>query len=83
MQVEVTCPNNAYSQVMGSITKRKGAIMNTETRGDMFIMTAMVPLSQMFGFSTELRGMTSGLGEFNMEYKRHQAVYPNEAEFIR
>lgn len=37
----------------------------------------------MFGFATELRGLTSGLGEFNMEYKGHEGVPPNEAEIIK
>lgn len=46
---------------MGGISKRRGLVTNTETRGDLFVMTADVPLSQMFGFATELRGLTSGL----------------------
>lgn len=69
MNVEVTSPGSTYTQVMGSITKRKGSILSTEARGDLFVITSLVPLSQMFGFATELRGMTSGQGEFNMEYK--------------
>jgi elongation factor G len=45
---------------MAGLTKRKGVITYTEGRGDMFIMQATVPLSQMFGYATELRGLTSG-----------------------
>jgi elongation factor G len=45
---------------MAAISKRSGLINSTETRGDMFVMTADVPLAQMFGFASELRGMTSG-----------------------
>jgi len=56
---------------MAAISKRRGLVTNTETRGDLFIMNADVPLQQMFGFATELRGLTSGLGEFSMEYKSH------------
>jgi len=45
-------------------------------------MVADVPLSQMFGYATEIRGMTSGVGEFSLEYKRHEAVPPNEFDLI-
>lgn len=45
---------------MAGIAKRKGLVTNTETKGDLFVMTADVPLSQMFGYATELRGATSG-----------------------
>lgn len=74
MEVEVTCPTECYSGVMAGLTKRKGTISYTEGRGDMFIMQASVPLSQMFGYATELRGLTSGQGNYSMEYKNHEAV---------
>jgi elongation factor G len=45
---------------MAGLTKRRGLITYTEGRGDMFLMQATVPLSQMFGYATELRGLTSG-----------------------
>jgi len=68
---------------MAAVSKRRGLITNTETRGDLFIMQAEVSLSQMFGFATELRSLTQGQGEFSMEYKRHQAVAPQEIEDIK
>lgn len=49
---------------MAAISKRRGLVTNTETRGDLFVLNADVPLSQMFGFATELRGLTSGLVKF-------------------
>ena len=58
-------------------------ITNTETRDDLFYLSANVPLSQMFGYATELRGMTSGQGEFTLEYKCHEDIPENEAEVIR
>lgn len=70
------------SGVMAGISRRRGLITNTETKGDMFILTSTVPLSQMFGYAAELRGITSGQGEFTMEYKGHQPVPPNEVELI-
>lgn len=45
---------------MSSMGKRRGMISNTETKGDLFVLTASVPLSCMFGYATELRGITSG-----------------------
>ncbi len=67
---------------MAGISRRRGLITKTETKGDMFLMTATVPLSQMFGYAPELRGITSGQGEFTMEYQGHEPVPPNEAEMI-
>lgn len=67
---------------MAGIAKRRGLVTHTETKGDVFIMMADVPLSQMFGYATEIRGITSGQGEFSLEYRRHEAVPPNEMEEI-
>ena len=67
---------------MAGISKRRGLITNTETKGDLFILTASVPLSQMFGYATELRGLSSGQGEFSMEYLRHDPIPPNEVDAI-
>lgn len=67
---------------MTALTKRKGSIYKTESKGGIFNMCAIVPLSQMFGFATELRGMTQGQGEYSMEYKTHEAVSPEEVQKI-
>jgi len=74
MNLEVTCPNENYSQVMAGLTKRRGTISYTEGRGDIFLLQASVPLSEMFGYATELRGLTSGQGSYSMEYKNHEPV---------
>jgi len=67
---------------MAGISRRRGLITKTETKGELFVLTATVPLSQMFGYAAEIRGMTSGQGEFTMEYSGHDPVPPNEAEII-
>ena len=59
---------------MAGLTKRRGTITYTEGRGDIFLLQANVPLSEMFGYATELRGLTSGQGSYSMEYKNHEPV---------
>ena len=78
MQVEVSVPTNSYQSVMNSLNKRKGNIYNTEIKGEYFLMEANVPLSQMFGFASELRGFTQGQGEFAMQYLTHDPVNPGD-----
>jgi len=59
---------------MAGITKRRGMITYTEGRGDIFLLQCTAPLSEMFGYATELRGLTSGQGSYSMEYKNHEPV---------
>lgn len=58
MSVEVSCPKETYTSVMAGLSKRRGLMTNTETRGDLYILQADVPLANMFGYATELRGNT-------------------------
>jgi elongation factor G len=83
MNVEVSCPAENYQPIMNSINKRKGSITNAETQGDLFLLSANVPLAQMFGFSTELRGFTQGQGEYSMEYKGHEPVAIEDLKMIQ
>lgn len=71
MSVEVTAPTEFQGQVMGQIQKRKGIITATDANEGWFIVNSEVPLNEMFGFSSELRSMTQGKGEFSMEYSRY------------
>lgn len=82
MKVDVSVPVEMYQPVMNALTRRKGNIFNTETQGEFFMMQAMVPLSTMFGFASELRGYTQGQGEFAMEYVTHEIVSPEEIPAI-
>lgn len=59
---------------MGQLVKRRGTITNTQIKQGLFILNADVPLSAMFGYATELRGSTQGIGEFSMEYRMHLPV---------
>lgn len=76
MDLEVTSPGEFQGAIIGALNKRNGMIMATDLNedGSQVTIKADVPLSQMFGYSTDLRSSTQGKGEFSMEYKLHQPV---------
>ena len=74
MSVEITVPSEFQGTVIGNVNRRKGTIKDSTAEGDDVIITCDVPLKNMFGYSTELRSMTQGKGEFTMEYASHQPV---------
>ncbi|PON85598.1 Translation elongation factor [Trema orientale] len=74
MLVELKVPTEFQGTVAGDINKRKGVIVGNDQEGDDSVITAQVPLNNMFGYSTSLRSMTQGKGEFTMEYKEHLPV---------
>jgi len=74
MKVEVIAPVEFQGNVIGGLNSRRGMIVDTEVRDDEFTVTAEVCLNDMFGYSSVLRGMTQGKGEFSMEYLKHQPV---------
>ena len=67
---------------MAQLVKRRGTITNSEIKTGLFIMNADVPLAAMFGYATELRGSTQGIGEFSMEYRRHSPVGEYEVQDV-
>ncbi|KZV77578.1 elongation factor G mitochondrial [Peniophora sp. CONT] len=77
MTVEVVAPAEFQSVVIGGLNQRRGTILDSEVREDEFTCIAEVALNDMFGYSSQLRGMTQGKGEFSMEYKTHLPVLPN------
>lgn len=82
MDVEVTVPAEYQGGVMGQLLKRRGNVTNTQTKSGLFILNADVPLAAMFGYATELRGSTQGIGEFAMEYKMHAPVGEYEIQDV-
>ncbi|XP_047333867.1 elongation factor G-1, mitochondrial-like [Impatiens glandulifera] len=74
MLVELKLPTEFQGTVAGDLNKRKGVIVGNDQDGDDSVITAHVPLNNMFGYSTSLRSMTQGKGEFTMEYKEHSSV---------
>ncbi len=74
MNVEVQAPEEFQGQVVGQLNQRRGVIQSTETVEGYLIANAWVPLSEMFGYSTDLRSATQGKGEFSMEFQKYQPV---------
>lgn len=74
MNVEITAPSEFQGNIIGDVNRRKGIIMGSEQEGDDVVINAHVPLNEMFGYSTGLRSMTQGKGEFTMEYQTHSPV---------
>eukprot|EP00842_Homolaphlyctis_polyrhiza_P006465 jgi/Hompol1/681/HPOL_002517-RA len=76
MEVSVTAPAEFQGPCIALLNRRKGTIHDSEVREDYLEVSADVPLNEMFGFSTDLRSITQGKGEFAMVYKEHLPVMP-------
>ena len=72
MRVEVVMPEEYLGDVMGNINSRRGRIEGTEIRGSGQIIRALVPLSEMFGYATDLRSRTQGRGTFTMQFDHYE-----------
>jgi elongation factor G len=82
MKVEIIIPESDYGVVQGNIISKRGMIYDTRTHGKMRILDVKVPLSEMFGYSSDLRGMTSGRGSFVMEPSTYEKVPAQISEKI-
>ena len=74
MKVSVVVPDEYLGNVMGDLTGRRGKPMGQESRGNALQITAMVPLSEMFGYATSLRSNSQGRGTFTMELDHYEEV---------
>ena len=74
MVVEVTAPSEYLGSVMGDVSSRRGSITDQEERGNATIVRAMVPLSEMFGYVTDLRSFTQGRGNYSMKFDHYDEV---------
>ena len=74
MRVEVVTPEEYLGEVMGDISSRRGKVDGMNQRKDAQTINASVPLSQMFGYATDLRSLTQGRAAFHMEFSYHQQV---------
>jgi elongation factor G len=82
MRVEVTVSEDYMGTVNGDLISRRGRLEGTEIAGSTQIIKAMVPLSEMFGYATELRSRTQGRGSFTMHFGQYEEVPKNLAEEI-
>ncbi|MCI8272075.1 MAG: elongation factor G [Erysipelotrichaceae bacterium] len=82
MEVEVTAPNEYLGSVMGDVSSRRGSITDQEERGNAIIVKAMIPLSEMFGYVTDLRSFTQGRGNYSMKFDHYSEVPKSIAEKI-
>jgi elongation factor G len=74
MAVEVTTPEDYLGDVMGNLNSRRGRIENMQPVGNAQVIKASVPLSEMFGYATDLRSMTQGRADFTMQFDRYEEV---------
>ena len=82
MSVEVVVPEEYMGDVIGDLNSRRGRIEGMELRGTSQIIKSLVPLSEMFGYATELRSRTQGRGSFTMHFGRYEEVPGTIAEEI-
>jgi elongation factor G len=82
MGVEVVCPEDFMGDVIGDLNSRRGQVKNMDQRGNMKVVTADVPLANMFGYSTDLRSKTQGRASYTMTFSHYAPVPNNVAEQI-
>jgi elongation factor G len=80
--IEVVTPEEYMGDVIGDLNKRRGQMQGMEQRGNAQIINALVPLSEMFGYVTDLRSNTQGRATSTMQFERYEEVPPNVAEKI-
>jgi len=82
MAVEVTTPEEFLGDVIGDLSRRRGKVQGQEQRGNALAVQAYVPLSEMFGYATDLRSSTQGRAQYTMQFERYEEVPTNIAEEI-
>ena len=82
MKVEIVTPEDYFGDLMGNVSSRRGTITGTEDRNGSKVIDALIPLSEMFGYATDLRSRTSGRGSFSMQFSHYAEVPKNIAEKI-
>ncbi|HLW96337.1 MAG TPA: elongation factor G [Solirubrobacteraceae bacterium] len=80
--VEVVTPEDFLGDVIGDLSRRRGRIEGQERRGNALTVTGRVPLSEMFGYATDLRSNTQGRASYTMQFEAYEEVPPNIAEKV-
>ena len=82
MRVEVVTPENYMGDVIGDLNSRRGHVGGTESRGNAKLITAMVPLANMFGYVNNLRSMSQGRAQYSMFFDHYEKVPQNVQEEV-
>jgi elongation factor G len=82
MNVEVSTPDDYMGDVMGDLSSRRGKLGGMEQKGNSQIIRAQVPLSEMFGYATDLRSRTQGRATYTMQFDSYQQMPSNVQEEI-
>jgi elongation factor G len=80
--VEVTTPEEFMGDVIGDLNRRRGQVVGMEQRGNAQVVSAFVPLAEMFGYATDVRSNTQGRATYSMQFERYDEVPPNIAEKV-
>jgi elongation factor G len=80
--VEVVTPEEFMGDVIGDLNRRRGRVEGMESRGNAQVIKAHVPLSEMFGYATDVRSMSQGRANYTMQFDRYEEVPPNIAEKV-
>ena len=82
MKVEIVTPEQYFGDLMGNVTARRGIISGTEDRNGVKVIDSNIPLSEMFGYATDLRSRTQGRGNYTMQFSHYAEVPKSVAEKI-
>ncbi len=82
MKVEIIVPEDYFGDIMGNVTSRRGTIVSTDDRSGAKVVDAQIPLSEMFGYATDLRSRTQGRGQFTMQFDHYFEVPKSVAESV-
>ena len=82
MKVQIITPEDYFGDLMGNISGRRGTILGTDDRNGAKVIDAEVPLSEMFGYATDLRSRTQGRGQFTMQFDHYSEVPKSVSEKI-
>ncbi len=82
MKVKVVVPEEYMGDIIGDLNKKRGRILGMEPQNGIQVINALVPQAEMFQYSVDLRSITQGRGDFEMEFDHYEEVPPNLAEEI-
>jgi len=82
MKLEVTTPEDHFGDILGDLSSRRGMVQGSEILNNTRLITALVPLAETFGYSTDIRSMTQGRATYSMQFDHYERVPSNVADEI-